>query len=52
MKKHVFFFLIVFNFLNSQVQDNPSWSVDPNPFNDSENIKVNVSRIDPSKWST
>ena len=52
MKKHVFFFLIVFNFLNSQVQDNASWSVDPNPFNDSENIKVNVSGIDPSKWST
>ena len=38
--------------MSSQVQDNVSWSVDPNPFNDSENIKISISGIDTSKWST
>ena len=55
LKRLKYFFLILFlsfNFLTSQVQDNVSWSVDPNPFNDSENIKISLSGVDPSKWST
>ena len=53
MKKYFFLILLIsFNFLSSQVQDNVSWSVDPNPFNDSENIKISISGIDTSKWST
>jgi 1,4-alpha-glucan branching enzyme len=53
MKKYFFLILLTsFNFLSSQVQDNVSWSVDPNPFNDSENIKISISGIDTSKWST
>ena len=51
MKKYFFLiFLISFNFLSSQVQDNVSWSVDPNPFNEDEQIEVKVSGIDISKW--
>jgi len=51
MKKYFFLILLIsFNFLSSQVQDNVSWSVDPNPFNDSENIKISISGIDTSKW--
>ena len=53
MKKYFFLILLIsFNFLSSQVQDNVSWSVDPNPFNDSEKIKISISGIDTSKWST
>ena len=46
MKKYFFLiFFISFNFLSSPVQDNVSWSVDPNPFNEDEQIEVKVSGI-------
>ena len=51
MKKYFFFILFIsFNFLTSQIQDNVSWSVDPNPFNEDEQIEVKVSGIDISEW--
>ena len=51
MKKYFFFILFIsFNFLTSQIQDNVSWSVDPNPFNEDEQIEVKVSGIDTSEW--
>ena len=52
MRKLIFLFVISFNFLTSQIQNNVSWVVDPNPFNDSEEIKITVSGINTSVWST
>ena len=46
------FFLLFSVSILSQIQDNVTWSVEPNPFNDSEKIKITVSGVDPSKWST
>jgi len=52
MRKLIFLFVISFNFLTSQIQNDVSWVVDPNPFNDSEEIKITVSGINTSVWST
>lgn len=53
MKKLVLlFFTLISSSIIAQVQDNVTWSTSPNPFNDSEKIKISVSGLDPSKWST
>ena len=52
MRKLIFLFVISFNFLTSQIQNDVSWVVHPNPFNDSEEIKITVSGINTSVWST
>jgi glycosidase len=53
MKKIVLlYFLLIFNSIIAQVQDNVTWSVVPNPFNDSEKIVITISGVDTSKWST
>ncbi|MBL6649538.1 MAG: thrombospondin type 3 repeat-containing protein, partial [Flavobacteriaceae bacterium] len=49
MRNFIFSLLISFNFLNSQVQ-NVTWTVDPNPFNEDQEINLKVSGIDTSKW--
>ena len=51
MKKIVLlYFLLIFNSIIAQVQDNVTWSVVPNPFNDSEKIVITISGVDTSKW--
>ena len=53
MKRFFVLFYLLFSVsILSQIQDNVTWSVEPNPFNDSEKIKITVSGVDPSKWST
>ena len=53
MKKLVLlYFILISSSIIAQVQDNVTWSTSPNPFNDSEKIKISVSGVDPSKWST
>ena len=53
MKKLILlFFTLISSSIIAQVQDNVTWSTSPNPFNDSEKIKISVSGLDPSKWST
>ncbi|MDG2475740.1 MAG: alpha-amylase family glycosyl hydrolase, partial [Flavobacteriaceae bacterium] len=46
------YFILLSGTIIAQVQDNVTWTADPNPFNDSEKIKVSVSGIDSAKWST
>ena len=53
MKKLVLlYFILISSSIIAQVQDNVTWSTSPDPFNDSEKIKISVSGVDPSKWST
>ena len=49
MKIKYYFFLFWSFFSYSQVQ-NGTWSVNPNPFNEDEEIEVKVSGINASNW--